>query len=518
MKRIVIAVLCLFVCFSLSAKLSGIVSADPSVFISSYPLLSLGDNRHVSGSEEAGWFERAQDYYYRYFKLNGLLDLGLRLDDEHFSFVLDVDLRQTFTSFLKKRLYSNIPYVGNDLNAILDMNFPRTAYGEVSFDKFFLSVGRRPIGWGPGTYDFAIGDSVPFQDNIWFDYKTKAGNTSISYNFVAIGFNTEALDNDTPTEVMDNFETGQYDDIDEYRGIKTLLAHRVGFGWSNFRFSIGELNLIYGEYPNLVDANPFGIYHNLFQDRKSNVMGYLEIEGLIDLGDAGKLRVFGTFAMDDFDLPNEKEKKNGKPGAIGLSAGVQYHVFDGEESVVMSSNSEKYRLSSDSFRFKDGLNISYEFYFCSPYMYNRAVEEGKFTVPFKQYGSPTMREANAFFIGFQYGPNSMLHELRAEYSSGKLEVEVGVGLLLRGDAYGIESPYGIDYVKSDTNPDGIVDYDYRYKLYGDEIITVLATASAKWLYAPGFQLQASLNCAWDTTNERFAYEIGISNKIDFLGM
>ena len=79
MKRIVIAVLSLFVCFSLFASFSGIISANPSVFISNYPLLSLGENRHVSGSEEAGWFETAQDYYYRYFRQEGLLDLGLRL-------------------------------------------------------------------------------------------------------------------------------------------------------------------------------------------------------------------------------------------------------------------------------------------------------------------------------------------------------------------------------------------------------------------------------------------------------
>ena len=128
-----------------------------------------------------------------------------------------------------------------------------------------------------------------------------------------------------------------------------------------------------------------------------------------------------------------------------------------------------------------------------------------------------MREANAFFIGFQYGPNTMLHEFRTRYSSGKLEVEVSLGLLLRGDAYGIDSAYGKEYVKSDTNPDGIVDYDYRYRLYGDVIRTVLADASVKWLYAPGFQLQANLNCAWDATHGRFSYTVGISNRIDFLG-
>ena len=481
MKRTV-TVLAMLVCaFTLFATFGGIVSANPAAMYGNYPL---------HNDEDPDWFETAQDYFYRYYDQEGLLDLGLFLKEDHFSVVLDIDLRQTLRSFYRDRYYSNIPYLGNDLNAILDMNFPRFAFGEVRFDKFFISIGRRPIGWGPSSHDMAISAEVPFLDNLWFDYKTELRKMTFDYNFLAVSFNAEAIDSKTPTAVLDNYEN--YLDgvnpergFDEYRGIKTLLAHRIGFAWSSFRFSIGELNLVYGEYPNLLDMNPFGIYHNLFQDRKSNVMGYLEMEGLLRLGGEASVRVFGTFAMDDLDLPNERTKNNGKPGAIGYNLGIELHLLDGEASRTMQTNLEKYALKADTFRNNDGLNISYEFFFCSTYMYNRAVNEGKYTVPLKLYGSPTMRESNAFYLGFKYGPNSILHQLNASWSSGDLYAGLSAGLLLRGDAYSITSDYGVDYVKTNENPTGIVDYDYRYKLYGNVTRTLVFDVDFRWLYAQG---------------------------------
>ncbi len=513
MKRFFSILMLLAVCFAAFATFNGIVVSTPTFMFENYPLVNLEGEHHVKGHAVNGWYETYQDVYYRYFDHEGLLDLGIEMKEDHFAFALDIDARQTFKQYITSDQYSNIPYVGNDINAILDMNFPRTAYGEVFFDKFFLSVGRRPIGWGPGNHDFAISDDVPFEDHVWFDYKTDLKGSAFDYNFVVIGFNTEALDSDTAAEILEDVENAEYDNIDAYRGIKTLLAHRVGFSWTSFRFSVGELNLIYGEYPNLVDLNPFGIYHNLFQDRKSNVMGYIEMEGLLNFGDLGKARVYGSFAMDDFDLPGERDKNNGKPGAIGLSAGAQYHIFDGETSNVMPSNKEKYSLKADSFKFNDGLNVSYEFYFCTPYMYNRFSDEGKYTVPFKLYGSPTMREANAFYIGFKYGPNSMFHEIRMDYSSETMKAELGLGLLLRGDAYDIDSDYGVDAVTA-----GTVDYDYRFKLYGDVITTLIVDGSFKWLYADGLQLQVGATGAYDITDNAFACSVTIANKVDFLGL
>lgn len=515
MKRFFTVFLLFAVCFASFATFNGIVVSTPTFMFENYPLVSFGSgtgNNLRNNVSNDNWYETYQDIYYRYYDHEGLLDLGIEMQEDHFAFAVDVDLRQTSKSYFTKTLYSNIPYLGNDLNAILDMNFPRTAYGEIFFDKFFLSVGRRPIGWGPGNHDFAISTDVPFEDHIWFDYKTNLKKSSLDYNFVVMSFNSEAIDNKTAEEVLDNIEGEAYDKIDEYRGIKTLIAHKVGFLWSNFRFSIGELNMVYGEYPNLVDFNPFGIYHNLFQDRKSNVMGYIEMEGLLNFGDAGKARIYGSFAMDDFDLPGEGE--NGKPGALGMSAGVQYHILDGAESKVMASNSEKYALNAESFKFNDGLNVSYEFYFCTPYMYNRFSDEGKFTVPHKLYNAgKTLREANAFYIGFKYGPNSIFHELRVEYSAEKVKADLGVGLLIRGDAYGIDSAYGQDAVDA-----GVVDYDYRYKLYGNHITTLIVDGSFKWIYADGLQLQVGATGAYDITDKAFACSVTIANKVDFVGL
>lgn len=65
---------------------------------------------------------------------------------------------------------------------------------------------------------------------------------------------------------------------------------------------------------------------------------YFDQIGLADLADLGKIRFYGTFAMEDFDLPDEKAKNNGKPGANGVNFGIQYHVFNGEKTETFDNS------------------------------------------------------------------------------------------------------------------------------------------------------------------------------------
>ena len=106
---------------------------------------------------------------------------------------------------------------------------------------------------------------------------------------------------------------------------KTIFAHKWSFYNNNFRITIGELNNIYGKTPSLMDASPLIIWHDNYQDDYSNVFLHFVLEGKIK-----SLRTYGGFAMDDYDLPNEKGSN--KPISMGFSAGLEYHVIDGESS------------------------------------------------------------------------------------------------------------------------------------------------------------------------------------------
>ena len=502
MKKVLTSLISLLVVLSLHASVSLISGADPQLLYDGFPRFNLGADTKSEEYTSRGFYTTLQDVYYRYYERDSFFDIGFRVDDEHFRLVFDIDLRQTLNSFYRRNYYSNIPYRFDILNDILDLNFPRYAYGEISFDRFFVSVGRRPISWGPGSHQFAVSGDVPFLDNIWADYTTAIGNGSFTYNFVLISFNRLGLRNSVTKSGKVPEDTSEV--------VKTVAAHRVEWNGGFFRVSVGELNLIYNRYPDFFDINPFAVYHNLYQ-QGSNVMLYLEAEGIIELSGEGKLRLFGEFEMDDFSLPTEDEK--GKPTAFGVGCGLQWHIADGEDSLLIGENSEKYTLSSTTYEFRTGLNLTYGIYFCNPYNYNREVDAGKFTVPLHTDGNSDLYAPNALYLGFKYGPNSLYQELKAEFVSGDIGATLGLGVLIRGNGYTIDSPYG-----ESTIGTGEIDYDAVYTLNGDLMTTVLLDAGVRYLYAPGLQIEASVEAAFDTHNGKNAVSVTVGHRIDFMSL
>ena len=158
---------------------------------------------------------------------------------------------------------------------------------------------------------------------------------------------------------------------------KTIFAHKWSFYNNNFRITIGELNNVYGKDPNFLDASPLIIWHDSNQDDYSNVFLHLVLEGKV-----GRVRAWGGFAMDDFDLPHETG--SAKPMAMGFSAGFEYHVMDGEGIGEARFDRRDYTLKEDTFKVENGLNIGAEWYYLSPLMYNRNSEKTeRVSLPFR---------------------------------------------------------------------------------------------------------------------------------------
>ncbi len=500
MKKFLSISIILLVVFSLNATVSIIAGANPQLLYDSFPHVNLEVSPTSEEYKNRGFYTTIQDEYYRYYERDSFFDIGFSLNDEHFNLVFDIDFRETLNSFYKRDYYSNIPYQFDTLNDILDLNFPRYAFGEIKYDKLFVSLGKRPISWGPGRYQFTISKDVPYLDNLWAEYNTDLKSGKFTYNFVFISFNKLGL----------KYSTLKSNTSDTSKDFKTVVAHKLGWNFGFFRFSIGELNLIYERVPVLFDINPFGVYHNLYQEG-SNVMAYLEAEGILELGKLGKVRLFGEIEMDDFSLPTEGEK--GKPTAFGIGGGLQWHVLAGKLPTLIKTNKDKYCLSSNTYAFTSGLNITYEIYFCNPYNYNREVDAGKFTVPLHTDGNQDVLSPNAFYLGFKYGPNSLYQELRAEYISGNFEVSSCVGILIRGNGYTIDSPYG-----SKTIGTGDIDYNAVYTLNGERMTTILLKAECKYLYAPGLQVEALISTAFDTYNQKNAVVLTLGHRIDFTSL
>ena len=425
MKKALLLAVCLLLCSAtLFAQVIGVVNVKPYFTFDNSPAALPSSAGKLDWDLSSSWWETRQDYWHKLYANPSFLDLGMEVKTKNVNMVFILDIRQDALQILKDdgKIMSNIPFVG----AMIDLNFPRVGYVDFTSNdgNFYSSIGRRQIKWGPSTYDMALSDSQPYLDNAVIRYTVPmTKGWSLWYDFTAIAYKL-------------------FMDYDNDLKPKSTFAHRVGFQNSNFRISIAELNMIYGKEPSLVDFTPFGLWHNNYQDDYSNVMLNVALEGTI-----GPVRAFGTFTMDDFDLPHEINQAYGlsnKPQAMGFTAGIEFNCLDGEDFKSRRFEYSDYVLRDETFQKKTGLNIGYEFFYCSTFMYNRKPVEGKFVVPFQFIsltGDGYCYDEDAFYLGFKYGPNTLVHRVYAQYDGNPLEAKVSAELIMRG-AYHIDDTYG----------------------------------------------------------------------------
>lgn len=496
MKKTLSVLLLLLTAFAAFASVGFVLNVKPYFTFDNSPAgIADGSNwlnwNNSSTGEcpvNANWWETKQDYFNRAFSKPGFLDIGFVVDTDKVGMVFLLDIRQdTFQHFKDDgKILTNIPFVG----AMIDLNFPRVGYVDFtsSDESFYASVGRRQIKWGPSTYDMAISDSQPYLDNFYLSYETPVGvgTWNFKYDFTGIAYKL-FMNYSHPVE----------------GGQKSTFAHRFAFGNDSVRIAVAELNNVYGKEPSLLDFTPFGIWHDNYQDDYSNVMLNLAVEGVV-----GPVRLYGTFTMDDFDLPHElgSDVWSEKPQAMGFTAGVEVHILDGEPVESSRFEYNEYALRDDTFR-KIGLNIGYEFYYCSTFMYNRKVNAGKYTVPFQFIsltGAGFCFDENAFYLGFKYGPDTMVNRLFVEYESNPLSAFASAELIMRG-SYTIDSEYG--------NKDYYSDNGLSKMKLNDPVVTVLKLeAGASYNVQKGLKASASFGFTQDITHgtSAFAATIGAS--------
>ena len=439
------------------------------------------------------WWMKRQDYWMNAYDKTSFLDLGLEAHLDNFLLVTRMDIMQDVLVNLRDpaSLNTNIPFIGN----LIDLSLPRLGFIEWSSEggNFFISLGRRLIKWGPGTYDMTISDSQPYLDNIWTEFKLPLANDwNFDFNYVII----------SPKMWMDYNESGKNHDVQ-----KTIFAHKWSFYNNNFRITIGELNNIYGKDPNFLDASPLIIWHDSNQDDYSNVFLHLVLEGKV-----GPVRAWGGFAMDDFDLPHETG--SAKPMAMGFSAGVEYHVFDGEGIGDAKFDRRDYTLREETFKVENGLNVGAEWYHLSPLMYNRREDiangAGKFTIPFQfvsLVGEDYVYYNDAYYLGFTYGPDSSLFRFYAEYTDAPIEAKLSVEYLVRGQ-YGIESKYG-DRSAIDSHFGGSL-----LALAGNKTSVLLIDADFAYYLQEAFKVNAGIEWQQDLTHSKSAYKLTIGASIN----
>lgn len=510
MKKLILALCLILVAGALFAGVKGVVNLKPYFKFDNTPSADVetdGYYNNIGWKKERGaqldnWYMTKQDYWLEAFSNPNILDLGFVAQGDKFGVVFIMDIQQdTLAYFMNGNNgnFSNIPF----LKHMIELNFPRMGYIDYrsTDESLYLSVGRRQIKWGPGTYDMAIADSQPFLDSVIAQINIPMKNgwkfwysfTGIAYKyFLAYGKYVDASYAADP-----DYET---------RGPKSTFAHKFSMENNHLRFSFAELNQVYGKDPSLLDFSPTVVWHDNYQDDFSNVMLSFTAEAKY-----GPVRGFANFTMDDYDLPHEsggdQKFNSSKPAAIGVAAGVEVNLLQGEEVKSSKFNYQDYAFREETFKENTGLNIGYEIYYCSKFMYNRSHNIGKFTVPYQFIsfaGRGYCFDENAFYLGFKYGPDTLLHRLYVEYNNNPFSAHLSAELLRRG-SYGIESPYDKDYFNANL--------ETPYDLTSPVTTVLMLEGGASYYLQEGFRIDASLGYTKDITHGTGAFKASVGAAI-----
>ena len=482
MKRNIAFIVCLLLAASLFASLKPVVSINPFFTFDNSPSgieLGHGTWKQSVGLQNPDWWETRQDYWNKAFDKMDFMNLGFVVDTDMIDIVSITDILQdSFMQFTNDgRIMSNVPFVNG---ASVDLTFPRVSYIDYTNNGIYLSIGRRQIKWGPSTYDMAISNSQPFLDNFYGSYTTDISSKwDFTYSFMGIAY-------------KHLFDVG----VPATGAPQSTFTHRFIFENDNIRLSFAELNNIYGKQASLLDFSPLALWHDNFQDDCSNVMINVAAEGKI-----GPVRLYGTFTMDDFALGAEVaagEKFGDKPTAMGFTAGIDLHLIDGEEVTESNFRYSDYVLAEKTFKERSGLNLSYEFFLCSTFMYNRENNPaGQFTSPF-QFNSIAgyvgkFYDDDAFYLGFKYGPNTMVNRVSLEYVDNPIQAHVTAELISRGSYY-INSPYNRTYFNAHADELNAI------RLSGAVINALKVEAGISYALQDALVLKASAGFTKDLTH------------------
>ncbi len=487
--------------FAFEITFRPITNIKPYFVWDNYPYTSIqpvpgGAESKVEITENPDFMELTQQKYMRYFDSTSLLDLGLQLSTEHTNLVVLLDLQQDIYTFFDETQWTNIPYIGNSFYAVADMNWPKLGFIEMDFNNFYASVGRRAIKWGPASYDFAINDSAPFLDSIYVDFDFPFSFGTFWYNYIVTGFNNTALG------YPENHNSDE-EQASVALNTKTLFSHKLGFETGTWRVTFSELNLIYNKIPSLLDASPLAFWHNNYQHDRSNVMIELTLEKLFNFDDFD-FRLYGIFAMDDAVFGSESSTS--KPNAMGFNLGIEFHILDGVKQHSAITARKDYTLREESFRFSGGLNVSYEWFWATAFLYNRDVDSGKFTVPLWLYNFSDggyFVDKNAFFIGFPYGPDTMVHKIMVSYEDDPWKAYMDLEVILKG-TYRISEEYS-----SENNS-----RFESFKLNGDVAAVISTDLGLSYALLDGLLLDGSIGIYGDVKNGNTAVALKIGCSID----
>ena len=280
----------------------------------------------------------------------------------------------------------------------LDLNGPENFLVGYITDNVFLGIGRFPIHWEDAKYPISISDTT-FQDNLTFSAKI------YNFKFTCHLISSYPILSQNEQEIQQKYTDQHTPYTKFYEPYKTIAAHRFDFFFGNTRIGIGEINVIGGKFPDLIDINPLMFYHNTYGEGYSNVMASVDFSAKFN----EKLKLYGEFCLDDYNTPTEKGSEY-KPNAFGYNIGSKF--------------------SFGKFNFWIEYDFTSEWMYITNYLPYLRINVRHFYLD--NLTSPH-RSLMDYPLGFKYGPDATMLSIGFNFNDeDRFDISCEYNLLLKG--------------------------------------------------------------------------------------
>ncbi|MBO8160959.1 MAG: hypothetical protein H0Z24_04930 [Thermosipho sp. (in: Bacteria)] len=340
----------------------------------------------------------AENNFYLFNEIPPLMSFTFEFSKNGFTLFSKVDIQKepiTRTKEFENNLFIQ-PFDINTLS--FDMNFPELFYVYYANQNLFLSIGRFPIKWGAAKYPITISDTT-FQDNITFS--TKIDNFRYTYHIISSYSLLSPEEQYIQSNYSDRHNPGLYFDAP----YKTIIAHRFDFEFNKLRIGIGDLNVVGGKFPDLIDLNPLMFFHNTYGEGYSNVMASVDFTYKFN----SNITFYGEFSMDDFEVPTTEAGSNYKPTSYGYNLGGKY--------------------KNDNFDFYIEYDHTSEWMYITNYLPYLRINVRHFYLD--NLTSPK-RSLMDFPLGFIYGPDATMVSVGINFNQKELKINFEYNLLFKG--------------------------------------------------------------------------------------
>lgn len=367
-----------------------------------------------------------------------LADIRLIFRNGPLAIDLNPEIRPASHVYWEERgMTTNLAALYRPLEA--DPNMPYRGLASLELGDFSLSFGRDQAQLGPGRRSsLALGYNLPWADHA--AAKASFGPALVSWYIVRLDPRISADEEQYILEVRDD-PSKQLEDNANYNGrqgaekAKHLVASRLS--WRLAPWLVGAMtqyHLVGGRGLQLSDANPFIIFHNLFQEGVYSVPATLEFSATPVRG----IELYGQYLLYDATVADERDD-TGNAGASAYQLGLTL-------------------LSTPWFDAGPGrLRLDAEFNRADPWAYGKYISWRQFTSRHIFIESGSGRYWVDYPIGFHLGPDAWELWGRLSYGRpGSWDLKLDASYSERGSVGFSWGPDGDYAKKEDFKPDGWV--------------------------------------------------------------